>query len=81
MLRIRFTSVKAISKSYVGTSRLKNISHTIIDGKTMIHVSSKQFEKAEKKFEKLVVNFVCGRLEYNYVKDVVQKTWKLKNPF
>ncbi|KAF5181642.1 hypothetical protein FRX31_028771, partial [Thalictrum thalictroides] len=52
------------------------------EGKPVIHVQSEQFIHLKEKNSKLVVgSFIGRRPGYAYVKDVVTRMWRLKNPF
>ncbi|KAF5187491.1 hypothetical protein FRX31_022922, partial [Thalictrum thalictroides] len=68
--------------SAVGKEDLEYIEPTIVDVKPVVHVQSDQFAHIRDKYAKLVVGcFVGRRPAYSYVKEVVARTWKLKNTF
>ncbi|KAF5175838.1 Zinc knuckle (CCHC-type) family protein, partial [Thalictrum thalictroides] len=68
-----------LGRSTVGKNSLESM---IGEGKPVIHVQSEQFIHLKEKNSKLVVgSFIGRRPGYAYVKDVVTRMWRLKNPF
>ncbi|KAF5185520.1 hypothetical protein FRX31_024893, partial [Thalictrum thalictroides] len=71
-----------LSRATVGKNSLEYIPPMIVEGKPVIHVQFEQFIHLKEKNSKLVIgSFIGRRPGYAYVKDVVTRMWKLKNPF
>ncbi|KAF5175359.1 Zinc knuckle (CCHC-type) family protein [Thalictrum thalictroides] len=71
-----------LGRATVGNNSLEYIPPMIVEGKLVIHVQSEQFIHLKEKNSKLVVgSFIGRRPGYAYVKDVVTRMWRLKNPF
>lgn len=52
------------------------------DGKPVVRLDSKKFEAVHKKYGSMVVGgFVGKRLPFQYVKEAIKQTWRLKNEF
>ncbi|KAF5195204.1 hypothetical protein FRX31_015210 [Thalictrum thalictroides] len=69
-------------RATVGKNSLEYIPPMIVEGKPVIHVQSEQFIHLKEKNSKFVVgSFIGRRPGYAYVKDVVTRMWRLKNPF
>ncbi|KAF5191438.1 hypothetical protein FRX31_018975 [Thalictrum thalictroides] len=74
--------VDVLGRVTVGKNSLEYIPLMIVEGKPVIHVQSEQFIHLKEKNSKLVVgSFIGRRPGYAYVKDIVTRMWRLKNPF
>ncbi|KAF5181693.1 hypothetical protein FRX31_028719 [Thalictrum thalictroides] len=59
---------------------MKYVPPTLVEGKPVVHVKSSQFAHLHKKHEKLVVgSFIGRRPGYSYVKEMVNKAWKVQH--
>lgn len=63
----------------IGRKKLRYVHPLESDRKPIVHLDSNKFQAVHKKFENMVVGrFVGRRLMYQYAKDSVKKTRKLK---
>ncbi|KAF5188934.1 Zinc knuckle (CCHC-type) family protein [Thalictrum thalictroides] len=68
-----------LGRNNAGMEEFTYIPPIIVDGKPEVHVKSDQFKHFEQKYARLIVgSFIGKRHAYMYVKETLQKLWKIK---